>query len=124
MQSLDNVKQATNTIGKSLAEQIDKDNPDEVIGKIQELSALLALSSHAVALSEMVYNEKLSELVQNTAYSGLSATDKKMVLAGRAKNEIYYLTLAERQNKALTHRIDGLRSIISYLKEEVRNINN
>ena len=120
--TIEQVKQITTQIGKAIAQQIDKDNPDEVVGKIAELSSLLASSSHAVALSEMIYNEKIAELAQSTAYAGMTATDKKMIFAGRAKTEIYYVTLAERQNKALTHQIDGLRSIISYLKSEMQNI--
>lgn len=120
--SINQIKQITKQIGKAIAQPIDKDNPDEVAGKIAELSNLLASSSHAVALSEMLYNERLSELVQKNEYSNLNATEKKMLFAGLAKHEIYYCTLSERQNKALTHQIDGLRSIISYLKSEMQNI--
>jgi hypothetical protein len=63
------------------------------------------------------------KLTEDNQWARLTATDKKMVFAGRAKDEIYYVTLTERQNKALTHSIDGLRSMLSYLKSEVNNLN-
>lgn len=109
-------------IGKAIALSIDQSNPEEILGKLNSLTSLLATSSHAVALSEMMYSQKLQELTEDNKWSKLSATDKKMIFAGRAKDEIYYVTLCERQNKGLTHSIDGLRSMISYLKSEVQNI--
>ena len=122
--SLERLKSITDFIGKALAEEFDRNNPDEVTGKIQELSALLGTSSEAYALAEMVYNQKIAELAESTQFAKLSATDKKMVFAGRAKSEIYYLTLTERQNKALCHAIEGLRSIISYIKQDMFNAKN
>jgi len=119
--SLQRLKEITTHIGKCLSEQFDKDNPDEVIGKIQEFSALLGLSSESYALAEMVYNEKILELSESSQYAKLNATDKKMIFAGRAKQEIYYLTLTERQNKSLTHSLDALRSIISFIKQDKLN---
>jgi hypothetical protein len=121
--SLNSLKVICDQIGTAIALDIDKDNPSEIIGKINELTCLLSTSSHAVAVAEMVYSEKLMNLTEDNRWTKLTATDKKMVFAGRAKDEIYYVTLTERQNKALTHSIDGLRSMLSYLKSEVNNLN-
>lgn len=109
-------------IGEALALRIDESNPAEILGKMNELTNLLATSSHAVALAEMIYGEKLMKLTEDAQYLKLSATDKKMIFAGRAKNEIYYVTLTERQNKSITHSIDALRSMISFLKSELQNL--
>ena len=122
--NLDNLKKICQQIGEALALSIDQTNPDEILGKLNSLSSLLATSSHAVALAEMIYSERLMQLTEETQYAKLSATDKKMIFAGRAKHEIYYVTLTERQNKSLTHGIDALRSMISYLKSEVNNLQN
>lgn len=119
--SVERIKQMTDQIGKALAEEYDRTNPDEVSGKIQEFSALLALSSEAYALAEMVYSQKLMEIVEQYQTSMLSATDKKYILAGKAKEEARYVTLTERYNKALTHSLDGLRSILSALKTDLLN---
>lgn len=119
--TLDQLKECCNQIGKSISQSVDQNNPDEVKGKIEELSTLLSLSAYAVALSEKVYNLKVSELFEElTAYN---ATEKKLIIQGRASEEIYYLTLCERQNKALVHKIDGLRSILSYIKTELERLN-
>ena len=119
--SVERIKQMTDQIGKALAEDYDRTNPDEVSGKIQEFSSLLALSSEAYALAEMVYSQKLMEIVEQYQTSMLSATDKKYILAGKAKEEARYVTLTERYNKALTHSLDGLRSILSALKTDLLN---
>jgi|SRR5690554_5151771 len=119
---LQDVKQFCTQIGKALSQSISFDNPDEVSGKLEEITALLALSSHCVALSEKVYNLKILELSESDEYKDRSATDKKMIFGGLASEEIYYMTLSERQNKGLTHRADSLRSILSYMKSEHQNL--
>lgn len=119
--SLEKVKELTTQIGKAISEQIDKENGDEVTGKLMELSALQSSSSYAVSLSEMVYNEKIAELINDTQFSKLSATDKKMVFNGRAKNEIFYVDLAAAQLKSIHYSIEALRSILSYMKQEKQN---
>lgn len=117
--NIDNLKDICSQIGKAIALEVDRSNPDEIMGKLGALTSLLATSSHAVALAE-----KLMQLTEANTWAGLSATDKKMIFAGRAKSEIYYVTLTERQNRALTHGIEALRSMISYLKSELNNLQN
>ena len=110
-------------IGKAISETVNRDDPNEVSGKLEELKSLQASCSHAVALAEMVYNEKIFDLVQQQQYSGLNATEKKMLFAGLAKQEIYYVTLTERQSRSMSHAIEAMRSILSYLKSEMNNLN-
>lgn len=119
--AIDQLKAICSQIGKCISQKIDENNPSELKGKIDELSTLLSLSAHAVALSEKVYNLRVTELFGEL--DGYTSTDKKMLIQGRASDEIYYLTLCERQNKALVHRIDGLRSILSYIKTELERLN-
>lgn len=121
-ESIEQLKKYTKGIGESLGLKIDISNGDEVRGKMDELQRQLAISCHCVALSEKLYNEKLASLIEQSKYSGLSATDKKMVFAGQAKEEIYYLTLCERQNKAIEHSIKELITQLSYLKTEIQNL--
>jgi hypothetical protein len=123
-QHYENLKVICKQIGDALALEIDKNNPDELCGKLSSLTNLLSTSSHAVALSELLYNEKIMTLALDNQYTGMTATDKKMIFAGRAKNEVYYLTLADRQNRSIVHSIDALRSIISFLKTEMANLPN
>lgn len=120
--TIDQIKQITTQIGKAIAEKVDPTNPDEISGKLAELTNLLASSAHCVASSESIYSERIAELLESGRYDGLNTTEKKLIMAAKAKNEAYYVALSERQNKAITHSIDGLRSILSYLKSEMQNI--
>lgn len=119
---LDRIKEMTISIGKCLSQKVDPSNPDEINGKLEEITAMLALSSHCVALSEQIYNQKIMQLSESEEHKGKTATDKKLIFGGLASEEIYYMTLSERQNKGLTHRADALRSILSYMKSEHQNL--
>jgi hypothetical protein len=119
---LDELKAITTKIGDTIALSVDSSNPAEITGKLQELTCLLANSSHSVALAEMVYSEKLQQLAEDAQWSKLTATDKKNIFAGRLKTEAYYVNLTDRLNRALVHSIEGLRSMLSYLKAEMENL--
>lgn len=121
-ENVENLVAICEQIATSLAMDIDRENPEEVMGKMNELMNLLPSSAHAVSLAEMIYSEKIMQLTLDKQFSGMTATDKKYLFAGRAKKEGYFVTLTERQNKALVHAIEGLRTIISYIKEQMRTI--
>jgi hypothetical protein len=121
-QSIEELKTICKQVGKAIGETIDKDNPQEIMGKLEELRGLLATSSHAVALAQMIYTEKFGELTASTKWVGLNATEKKSVVAGHCAKEGYYVDLTDRQNSSLTRAIDALRSMISYLKSEMANM--
>lgn len=116
--NMDRVKIFAKQIGEAIAEKIDQDNPDEAMGKLQELATLQATASYCLAMANKLYNDKIAELAGQQVYAKLSATDKKMVFAGRASEEIYYMDLSERYSRSLTHSIESLRSILSFKKEE------
>lgn len=120
MKALEQLQKHTEDIGKALALQIDISNGDEVKGKLDELQRLLPVSSWCVAQADMLYNEKIGQLIEDHQYRDLGATDKKLVFQGKAKKEIYYMTLCDRQNKSITHSMEALRSILSYLKSEMQ----
>lgn len=106
-------------IGLAIEQRIDPDNPDEVIGKLTELCSLQSNATYAYALAEQLYNVKIGELVQKPEHSKLTATDKKMLFAMLAKEEIHYMTLNERYIRNLSHSIDSLRSVLSWKKMEL-----
>lgn len=47
---MDRLIELTGTIGKCISEEIDRDNPDEVSGKLMELTALQSSATYAYAL--------------------------------------------------------------------------
>lgn len=117
----ENLKAVCEQIGKALSEKVDSSNPAEVVGKIEALTALLSSSAYAVALADKLYSIKIMELTES--YVGkLSVTEKKWVFDGKANEELYFVNLADRQNRGLSHAIDGLRSVISFLKAELTNL--
>lgn len=122
MNTLSEVKGYCDKVGKALSQEIDINNHNEVLGKINELTALLALSSHAVAVSEMIYNAKLGSLIESKVYASNTPTEKKLLYNAKCKDEIYFMTLSAEQNKALKYRSEGLRTVASYLKTEMENI--
>lgn len=111
-------------IVKQLKQTADKTDPDGLVGKISELTSLIPSSAQAVAVSEMIYNEKIGELMENEQFSKMSATDKKLLFQGKASKEIALMTYSERLNKGITHAIDGYRSILSFVKSEMENLKN
>lgn len=120
--SLEILEKLTDQIGNAISQDIDQTNGDEVIGKLNELSALQSTASHCMALAEMTRDNKLMELAQDGQYAKMSATDKKYIFYGKAKTETYYHTLSERLTRSLSHRLDALRSILSFMKAEMQHI--
>lgn len=111
-------------IAKSLRESADKTDPDGLAGKISELASLIPSSAEAVAVSEMIYNERIGELMDDGKYSGLNATERKLIFQGKASKEIALMTYTERLNKGISHALDGYRSILSFVKSEMENLKN
>jgi hypothetical protein len=122
--NLQNIKKSCDQITDLMTEGYNRELGDEVSGKITEYNSLLARSANLVAEAEMYYNAELAKLCEQYQDSRLSATDKKMIFAGKLKDHIYYMTLSERLNRALTHSIEGLRSQLSFLKQEMQNMRN
>lgn len=121
--SLETLEQLTDLIGKAISQEINQNDGDEVVGKLNELSALQSTASHCLALAETTRDLKFMQLAQDNEYSKMTATDKKWIFLGKARNETYYLTLSERLTRSLSHRLDALRSILSFMKAEMQHIN-
>lgn len=120
--SLEILEQLTDQIGKAISEEIDQTNGDEVVGKLNELSSLQSTASHCMALAESTRDLKFMQLAEAAEFSKLTPTVKKWIFLGKAKDETYYLTLSERLTRSLSHRLDALRSILSFMKAEMQHI--
>ena len=118
---LQTLKNLTDEIQKCLSLRIDRTNGDECAGILQEFILIQDTCSQALALATMIYTNKISELYESPAFTGMTATDKKMVINGRASKEVYYLTLAERLSRSISHGVDGYRSLLSDLKSQRQN---
>lgn len=120
--SQQNLETICDQIGNALALQASRDNPDDLMGKLTELTNLLGSSALSVSIAEELYNEKLMQLVLDNKYTKLGATEKKMLFAGLAKKEISYVTLSTELNRSLMKCIESMRSLLSYLKAEMQNL--
>jgi len=109
--TLDELKTITAQTGDALGMPVDPADIADVIGKINLLIMLLGVSCHAVALAERLYNHKMFYLSEKVNSKPLTATDKKLIMVGLARVEAYYVTLTERQNKAIIHSLDALKAI-------------
>lgn len=110
---------SNNTIREVMDMEANIHVPDAVLEKLNKLSNVLGLSSQCVADSEMIYNEKIGELVLAKEYSKLTATDKKLLFQSLASQEIHLLNYSVQLNKDLHYSIEACRSMLSYIKSEM-----
>lgn len=96
--------------------KISPDDPYGVMDKITKLTDVMGLSAECHANAEYAYNLRLGELYQQDW--NLSPMDKKSLIQGKCAMEIKLMTLAEGYSKKLDKMIEGLRTIVSYAKNE------
>ena len=116
----DEVKNNLDIIRAAMDEVATIDAPELILDKINNLTNLLGLSGEVYAWTERLYNQKLGELVMMPQFKSLQATDKKMLFASLASEEIMLHSQAERYNKGLVHSLDSCRSMLSFIKEELK----
>lgn len=105
-------------IGEAIKEQVDRDNPDELTGKLQELASLQGTASWCLATAKSLYNSKIASLLVSDFYNGYTATDRKTIFLELAKEELFMLNIVERYVANISHSIESFRSILSYKKLE------
>lgn len=106
-------------IGKAIGENIDRENPDEVLGKLQELASLQSTASYCLAVAKKLHNKKIATLLVSGLYNAYSATDRKSIFLELANDEVFQLNLIERYVANISHSIDSLRTILSFIKHEL-----
>jgi len=116
---LNNLIAFIDTIDAELSCFVSSEDGNNISNKIGRLVALVSASANAVAMAGMIYNDRLGEELENLSPK-MSATDKKLILTGKLSKEMFYKTQVERQNAALVHAIDGYRSMLSFLKEDMK----
>jgi hypothetical protein len=116
----------TETIGQWLGEirqamevKVDVSEPTGILEKLNNLSNLLGLNAQCIAVSERLYNERIGQLVLAKEYKNLGATEKKLLFNSIASTEISLMTLSQAQSKDLHYSLEALRSMLSYLKNEM-----
>jgi hypothetical protein len=110
----------------------DNHNPEALAEKITELINLYPASSEALAsityLKENQRRIEYDNVVKAIKSSQIgkemagvtSASNLSKYIDSRIANYLYYEKKAERLNRAITHAIEGYRSILSHEKEAMR----
>lgn len=110
---------------QSVLEVQSSNNADEVQERIMELSVYMARSGELLAYAKQALRKKrTSEISQHiieiVKQAGISAKVQNAILDSLANEEAFFVDWLDRINRACTHQIDGLRSVLSYEKEQLR----
>jgi len=122
------LKETLQQIQTSLSKRYDSSEPSNLLDYLEELSYLLGNSSLAEASAKFWMEEKkkvvISEYVANTPHKErLQPLMLKEYINSHCAIELAAYELASSQHSSLVHRIDSVRSALSYLKAEISNIN-
>ena len=101
------------------------DNPEEVIERIQTLSSYLSRTAFIKKEANKLLNIQKSKEIQETIIkiateSHLSASVQNALLKSICIYETEIVDWSDRLNATCTHQIDACRSILSWLKEDLR----
>lgn len=112
-----------NAIRQALDTEVSSDDLEGLQGQLLRLSSLIGLSAELKARA--VADLKTAELMSFAAHKkeNLSPTVFKVVMQGESADEYGKLELADRLNAGLSHAMEGIRTIISLRKEEMKQSN-
>lgn len=124
----DALKTTLQEIQTALNKRYDSSEPTNMLEHLEELSYLLGNSSLAEASAkywlESAKKKAISEYVAETPHKErLQPLMLKEYINSHCAAELAAYELASSQHSSLVHRIDAVRSALSYLKAEIQNIN-
>lgn len=100
-------------------------NPEELTERISQLMSYMSRSGEMLAKAKRLLRSRKSEQIRNTIIEvaraeHLSASVQNALLESICEQEAFLVDWLDRLNKACTHQIEGLRSLLSYEKEGLR----
>lgn len=101
------------------------DDPTEIAERISSLMSYMSRSGFMLAEAKKYLRRKKTQEINKTIIaiakaSHLSATVQNALLDSICEEESFLVDWLDRLNRGCTHQIDGLRSLLSYMKEEIR----
>ena len=115
------VQEIAKMISDALEEKIDRTNPDEIAGKIDELRQLTANAATLKANAKKLLRQKELEILNKYKDSKLQASVLMRTISAECFEEEGWYVYADRLNAGLSHALDSMRTLLSYMKEEMRN---
>lgn len=105
--------------------EVPPDEPDLVIERGNELSVYISRTGKMLADAKYHQDKAISEsIVYNLGKNAeCPASMLKQLVESTCRRENYLVNSIERLNKAATHQLDWLRTVISKAKEEMRYSN-
>jgi len=98
------------------------DEIEEMISRVHLLGILISQSGKLLADAKYHRDGEIETAIKyvlkDISDSRLSATAINKYIESKAKDKSYLVNILERINKTATHQLDGLRTIISYRKQE------
>ena len=112
--------QKANAIREVLDREVSQEDSEGLNGKLLLLTQLVGLAAELKARARA--DLKRAELVAYATHKHekLQPTVFKVVIEGECADEYGKLELADRLNSGISHAIDGIRTVISARKEEMR----
>lgn len=116
---MNDFNEKVNAIRVAIELEIDKDNLDELISKINRLINLIGLSAEVKARA--IKDLRTAELIAYAKYKSekLSPNVMKIVIDGETAEQKAKLEYVDRLNAGIAHALDGLRTIVSLKKTEL-----
>lgn len=117
------IRESLAMIEKVIDSPLDESNGTAVKAKINELLALMGLCSRCMVKSKTILRLKQREVLggyyEKNELKEIPPSILKDLVFTRTSEEEELFLLSERYNANIVHQIDGLRSILSYLKSEM-----
>lgn len=103
-------------------------DPAEIQDRISTLMVYLARTSEMLADAKKALRKKKSAEINSSIIAvakenHLSSKVQNALLESIAEEECFLVDWLDRINSTIVHQIDGLRSLLSYAKEEMRMAN-
>lgn len=113
--------QKANAIREAIDLEVTQEDLDGLQGKLLRLTTLIGLSAELKARA--IADLKRAELMAYASYKSekLLPSIFKVIIEGETADERGKLELADRLNAGIAHAMEGLRTIISLKKEEMKN---
>lgn len=122
LRSIQDVIENRNEEGKLI--KLDANNPHQIADKLVELQSILSLSVVVQASCKFFLENKRKECFKEciNEISVLKVQLSKQLIDSYCSAELSAYELAERQNRAIVHQMDALRSVLSFSKSELQNL--
>jgi energy-converting hydrogenase Eha subunit C len=100
-------------------------DPAEMVDRIANLMTYMARSGEMLAQAKKTLRSRKTSEISKTIIAiakeqFLSATVQNALLDSICEDEAFMVDWLERINRSCTHQIEGLRSLLSYEKEQMK----